>query len=187
MNDKFTSLFGLPKDSYNTEKENIEDNNEETTSMLSKIKSSVSQSIEVEVNYKNFFIVFITGGIFIFISFFNLPFIIFNPSKFSNLFSIGSFICLISFIFLYGTNKFFSTLFNKERIFYTIIYILSLIGGFVFTYLFNYYIIVLICSFIQIITIIIFFLTFIPGGYSGISIIINMLLVPFKNLFNKSN
>ena len=38
MNDKFTSLFGLPKDSYNTEKENIEDNNDETTTMLTKIK-----------------------------------------------------------------------------------------------------------------------------------------------------
>ena len=187
MSDKFKALFGLPKDSYNTEKDNIEDNNDENTSMLGKIKSSVSQSIEIEVNYTYFIIVFITGGIFIFLSFFNLPFIIFNPSKFSNLFSIGSFICLISFIFLYGTYKFFNTLFNKDRILYTIIYIISLIGGFIFTYLFNYYIIVLICSFLQIITIIIFFLTFIPGGYTGISLILNMLLIPLKSLFNKSN
>ena len=77
-------------------------------------------------------------------------------------------------------------LFKKERCFYTIIYLFSVIGGFIFSYLYNYYIVVLICTFIQLVSIIIFVLTFIPGGYNGISVIFQMISFPLKAFFSSN-
>jgi hypothetical protein len=187
MTDKFTSLFGIPKKNENIEKDIEEGEGEESTSMLKSIKSSVEKSVEVEISYTYFFIVFGTGLLFIILSFFHLPLIIFFPGKFSSLFSIGSIIILLSFIFIYGTCQFLGMLFKKERCVYTIIYLFSVIGGFIFSYLYNYYIVVLICTSVQLISIIIFILTFIPGGYSGISIILQMLKLPLNAFFSSNN
>ena len=186
MTDKFITLFGIPKKTEEKTEKDIEEGENEESSMLKSIKSSLTESVEVEINYTYFFIVFAVGLLFIILSFFHLPLIIFFPGKFSSFFSIGSLIILLSFIFIYGTCEFIKMLFKKERCFYTIIYFFSVIGGFIFSYLYNYYIVVLICSFIQLVSIIIFILTFIPGGYNGISIIFQMITFPLKAFFSSN-
>jgi hypothetical protein len=187
MTDKFITLFGIPKKTEEKTEKDIEEGENEESSMLKTIKSPLTESVEVEKNYTYFFIVFAVGLLFIILSFFHLPLIIFFPGKFSSLFSIGSLIILLSFIFIYGTCQFLGMLFKKERCVYTIIYLFSVIGGFIFSYLYNYYIVVLICTSVQLISIIIFILTFIPGGYSGISIILQMLKLPLNAFFSSNN
>ena len=187
MTDKFITLFGIPKKTEEKTEKDIEEGENEESSILKSIKSSLTESVEVEINYTYFFIVFAVGLLFIILSFFHLPLIIFFPGKFSSLFSIGSLIILLSFIFIYGTCQFLGMLFKKERCVYTIIYLFSVIGGFIFSYLYNYYIVVLICTSVQLISIIIFILTFIPGGYSGISIILQMLKLPLNAFFSSNN
>ncbi len=157
----------------------------DNTNLLGKITSGLTNTIEVQTNYKAFFIVLSVGIIFLVFSLMSLPFVVIFPQRFLSLFSIGSIITLSSFIFIYGTAKYFSMLFEKSRLHFTIFYIVSLVLGFYFAYIKEYFLYSLICAIIQMITLVIFTLSFIPGGNSGISFILALLMKPIKKLFNK--
>lgn len=75
-------------------------------------------------------------------------------------------------------------LFEKNRFPFTILFLLSIILGLYFSISGNYFISIMLAGF-QLITLIVFTLTFIPGGSSGISFIGNMLLAPVKGLWAK--
>jgi hypothetical protein len=113
-----------------------------------------------------------------------LPVVIISPSKFCTCFSIGSTIILSSFIFVYGTKAYMEKLFEKNRFPFTILFLLSIILGLYFSISGNYFISIMLAGF-QLITLIVFTLTFIPGGSSGISFIGQMLLSPIKGLWAK--
>jgi hypothetical protein len=157
----------------------------DNTSMLQKIKMNVQTSIEVEPSYKTFFLVLSVGLVVIFFSLMFLPMIALYPQKFLSLFSLGSIIVLASFIFVYGTVEYLKMLFSRERVAFTLVYLCSIGVGLYFAYFKNYYIFSLICACIQMITMIVFTLTFIPGGKSGIGFIMSMLSAPLKGVFNK--
>lgn len=75
-------------------------------------------------------------------------------------------------------------LFEKNRFPFTILFLLSIILGLYFSISGNYFISILLAGF-QLITLIVFTLTFIPGGSGGISFIGQMLLSPIKGLWAK--
>lgn len=164
-------------DDSNNNNNDIE--SEEQTTLLKKITSTAKETIEVEVNYTMFFIVLGTGLLFIIISFLYLPFVLLYPWKFSAFFSFGSFLFLLSFIFVYGTCGFINILFKKERIAFTLIYIVSLIIGNILSHKLNLYLIVLLCSGVQLLTVGIFFISFIPGGISGLRLVLGAMKIPF--------
>ena len=64
MTDKFITLFGIPKKKEEIIEKDIEENENEESSMLKTIKSSLTESVEVEKNYTYFFIVFAVGLLF---------------------------------------------------------------------------------------------------------------------------
>ena len=155
------------------------------TSMLNRIKNNLSSTIEVQTSYKYFFIVLVIGVVFLILSLMFLPIMVLYPQKFLSLFSIGSLITLSSFIFIYGTVNYIKMLFEKKRVVYTMSYIVSIVLGLYFAYIKGYFIHSLICAIIQMITLVIFILTFIPGGNSGITFILELLMSPIKKLFSK--
>ena len=151
----------------------------EDEGMLSKIKNI----FQVEQSYTRFLICLFVGICLMFLSLMFLPMVIFSPQKFVLMFSMGSFITIYSFIFYYGTNEFMNMIFCHERRIYTISFILSLFVGFYFTFNPTYYIIALLCSGLQMIVMVIYVLSFIPGGKNGISFILSMMVLPIKKLF----
>ena len=168
-------IKNVVKISSTNDKIEIENNN----SLINKI----SKCFEVEKSYTNFFILLFIGLGLIGFSFFFLPMAILAPKKFVSLFSLGCIVTITSFIFYYGTYDFLLMLFKKDRRLITIGFLLSIGIGVYFSFNPTYYIISLICTGIQMVVMIMFILSFIPGGKSGINLIISIITSPFKKLF----
>lgn len=158
---------------------------EENLGYFGKIKRNFMKAIEVEKSYSVFFIILAVGIGLICLSMLFLPMAWLSPRKFVSFFSLGSFVTLISFIFIYGTSAYLEMLFSKTRAMFSILFILSIFLGVYFTFNETYYLISLICAVIQLITLIVFTLSFIPGGRYGISIITSMLMSPVNSVWNR--
>ncbi len=154
-------------------------------SCLEKTKNFFISTIQVETSYLRFGIFFITGIIITIISLLFLPLIIISPKKFTLLFALGTFVCISSFIFYFGTNKFFDILFNKDRILFTIIYLSGFFGCLFFpTFFGKNYFLILVFSGLEMISTLFFILTFLPGGYSSIKMLSNLILSQIRGIFN---
>ena len=161
------------------------DNPSNSNSCLNKLKNYLISKIQVETSYLKFGIVFFTGIVVIIISFLFLPLIIITPKKFTLLFALGTFVTISSFIFYFGTNKFFDVLFNKDRIWFTVIYLAGFFGCLFFpTFFGKNYFLILVFSGLEMISTLFFILTFLPGGYSSIKMLSNLFCSQFKRLFN---
>lgn len=172
-NSKFGNVFSSAKNFFTGAKEE-----ERPPTTYEKIMSY----IEVETSYTTFLIVLGLGFFVLFMSLFFLPTIILNPQKFVSLFSLGSFIIISSFIFIHGTKAYFEMLFNEDRRIYTISYFLSIFVGMYFSNFTTIFFVSHLCSMLQLLIMIFFILSFIPGGQTGISFIISMI----KSFFVKS-
>ena len=163
-----------------------EENNSNKDSCLTKMKNFLISNIQVETSYLKFGIIFISGFAIIIMSLFFLPILFISPKKFSLLFALGTFVSLSSFIFYYGTLKFIEILFNKDRIWFTIVYLTGFFGCLFFPTFFgkNYFIILAFSGF-ELISTLFFILTFLPGGYASIRLFTNLFISQFKRLFNK--
>ena len=154
-------------------------------SCLNKLKNFLVSKIQVETSYLKFGIIFFTGIVIIIISFLFLPLIIITPKKFTLLFALGTFVTILSFIFYFGTNKFFDVLFNKDRIWFTVIYLTGFFGCLFFpTFFGKNYFLILVFSGLEMVSTLFFILTFLPGGYSSIKMLTNLFCSQFKRLFN---
>jgi len=147
-----------------------------------KMKKCVKDFFEVEKSYKLFFIVLLTGLALILLSLMFLPIAWLSPHKFVSLFSLGSLVTLFSFIFIYGTSEYFQILFSKNRALFTILFLFSILLGIYFAFNKTYYIISLVCAVVQMITLVVFTLSFIPGGGMGINFMKNMLFSRFISM-----
>ena len=155
-------------------------------SCLNKLKNFFVSKIQVETSYLRFGIIFFTGIAIIILSFLFLPLIIITPKKFTLLFALGTFVSISSFLFYFGTNKFFDVLFNKDRIWFTVAYLTGFFGCLFFPAFFGKnYILILVFSGLEMISTLFFILTFIPGGYSSIRMFTNIFFSQFKRLFNR--
>ena len=193
----FKSFLKPKITSADIEKDNIDSNiqtdssNRNTISSLSekkeekckdKIANKIIDSMEVERNIGVFVALVSIGSIILCISLFLIPFILTSPKKFSFCFAVGSVFILASFLFLVGTRKFVTKLFENKRLLISISFVLSIFIGIGFS-LGNHYFISLICSAIQFFSLIMFILTFIPGGRIGIDCIKRALTSPFTKIF----
>ena len=75
-----------------------------------------------------------------------------------------------------------TNLLENKRIYISLSFIISIFVGIGFS-LGNHYFISLLCSGVQFISLIMFILTFIPGGRVGINCIKNAITSPFAKLF----
>ena len=158
----------------------------DSNSCLNKLKNFFVSKIQVETSYLRFGIIFFTGIAIIIISFLFLPLIIITPKKFTLLFALGTLVSISSFLFYFGTNKFFDVLFNKYIIWFTIAYLTGFFGCLFFPAFFGKnYILILVFSGLEMISTLFFILTFIPGGYSSIRMFTNIFFSQFKRLFNR--
>jgi len=176
---------------YNLEKGISENKNEEEGFINTKIKKcqetvlkKIEENLEVEKSYKTFMIMVFIGLAMLCLSLMFLPVIIISPSKFVMCFSLGSLIILSSFIFVYGTKAYVEKLFAKNRFTFSVLFLCSIILGLYFSFSGNYLISILLAGF-QLVTLIVFTLTFLPGGAHGISFIGGLLMSPIKGLWSR--
>ena len=190
---KLTSTEIEKDNKENIESNKIEDSNRLTTSskeeetknkesFRDKIANKIIEKLEVERNILLFILLILIGTGLIIFSFFLLPMIMISPGKFSFCFAVGSIFILISFLFLVGSRNYVLKILDNKRIFISISFILSIFIGIGFS-LGRHYFISLICSGVQLISMIMFILTFIPGGRAGIDCIKRTLSSPFTKLF----
>lgn len=147
-----------------------------------KISNTIISTIEVQRNYTVFFTLLGLGCFLLCMSVFMLPFIITSPSKFSMCFAFGSVLVLVSFLFFHGTKAYVEKLFDKNRFWISALFILSIILGIIFSFA-GKYILSLPCSLFQLFALVMFILTFIPGGRKGIEAIKRKLSSPFARVF----
>ena len=179
--------------SKNTESSDVSSQNNNTTitstqeavkekTCKDKIEEKIVEKIEVEKNIAVFLMLIALGCGLLCLSIFLLPLIITSPSKFSLCFAMGSLLVLISFLFYYGTKEYFRTLFEAQRFWISILFILSIIIGISFS-LGKHYIISMLCSICQLVSLIVFILSFVPGGRVGINCIKKAITSPFSGLW----
>ena len=147
-----------------------------------KLANKIIEKLEVERSIGIFSVLICIGIGLIILSFFLLPIVLVSPKKFSFCFAVGAIFVLISFLFLVGTKNYVNKIMDNKRIFISISFILSIFIGIGFS-LGNHYFISLICSGVQLISMVMFVLTFIPGGRAGIDCIKKALSSPFTKLF----
>ena len=147
-----------------------------------KLANKIIEKLEVERSIGIFSVLICIGIGLIILSFFLLPIVLVSPKKFSFCFAVGSIFVLISFLFLVGSKNYVNKIMDNKRIFISLSFILSIFIGIGFS-LGNHYFISLICSGVQLISMVMFVLTFIPGGRAGIDCIKKALSSPFTKLF----
>ena len=161
-----------------------EEQNQQPKSCKDKMANAIIEKVEVEKNITVFISLLGIGCFLICLSIFLLPLIIASPSKFSMCFALGSILILVSFLFYHGTKNYIMKLFDKKRFIITILFVCSIILGLIFS-LGKHYFISLLCSLFQLISLILFVLTFVPGGKKGINCIKKKMSSPFVNIFMK--
>ena len=147
-----------------------------------KVAHTIISKVEVEKNKTVFFSLLAIGSFLLCINLLMIPLIITSPSKFSMTLAFGSSFILISFLFYYGTKNYVMKLFDKKRFLLTILFICSIVLAIVFWFIDNYFL-SLLSSIIQSLCFVLFALSFIPGGQSGISYIKKKISSPFVRLF----
>ena len=161
---------------------NSEEPNQPPKTCKDKMAHAIISKVEVEKNITAFISLLGIGCFLICLSLLMLPLIITSPAKFSMCFGLGSVLVLISFLFYHGTKNYIMKLFDKKRFIITIFFICSIFLGLIFS-IGKHYFISLLCSLFQLISLILFILTFIPGGKYGIKCIKNRMSSPFINIF----
>ena len=168
-----------------TNENSIKNNNKNEKNCKEKLLEKITNSIEIEKNYTIFCTLLLLGTILIFISFLLIPMIITSPSKFTLCFSLGSILIIVSFLFFHGTKIYFQKLFKKDRFVISILFLVSIIVGCVCS-IKKYYLICIICSIIEMFSLVLFLVSFVPGGGKfGIKCLTNIFTSPFRKIFIK--
>jgi len=172
------------KNEENIESSQTEEQNQPPKTCKDKMANAIIKKVEVEKNITIFMSLLSIGCFLLCISIFLIPLIITAPSKFSMCFGLGSVLILISFLFYHGTKNYVIKLFEKKRFVITILFICSIIFGLIFS-IGKHYFISLLCSLFQLISLILFILTFLPGGKYGINCIKRKMSLPFIKIFSR--
>ena len=172
------------KNEENIESSQTEEQNQPPKTCKDKMANAIIKKVEVEKNMTIFMSLLSIGCFLLCISIFLIPLIITAPSKFSMCFGLGSVLILISFLFYHGTKNYIIKLFEKKRFVITILFICSIIFGLIFS-IGKHYFISLLCSLFQLISLILFILTFLPGGKYGINCIKRKMSLPFIKIFSR--
>ena len=163
-------------------------NNQRMNNIFSRIQNyllGLTERLQVSSNMKLFLLCILICGFNFFLCLMSLPLIFLRPSKILSNLSFGNILLILSLLFYYGSNRFFGFLRDSNRFRITLIHILLIICG-LFLPMFQGYFFSLILDVALILTTIMFLLTIIPGGQSGINAIQTSLFSLLPQLFKFS-
>ena len=163
-------------------------NNQRMNNIFNRIQNyllGLTERLQVSSNMKLFLLCILICGFNFFLCLMSLPLIFLRPSKILSNLSFGNILLILSLLFYYGSNRFFGFLRDSNRFRITLIHILLIICG-LFLPMFQGYFFSLILDAALILTTIMFLLTIIPGGQSGINAIQTSLFSLLPQLFKFS-
>ena len=157
----------------------VQQQDEESAGFMSwasaKISNSVNDISATKERLTMFGIFAAAGVVCMIFAFTFLPFLIISPHKFSLLFTMGSALMLVSFSFLRGHVEFVKHLSSIERLPFSGSYIVSLVGTLYSSLVMGSYLLTMIFSVIQIIALLYFLVSYIPGGVSALTFVGSMM------------
>jgi len=153
----------------------------------SALESQMPQQI-LGMNYQQRFKVFcsllILSAVFFGLGFaVGLPMITIRPQKFALSFTFGSLTFMGSFGILRGPHAHFAAMFASDRIPFTLIYLGSMMCTLYFTFTAHGakgYVTVLIMSGIQLVALLWYLITFLPGGAQGMKVLTSAILTMIR-------
>ena len=163
-------------------------NNQRMNNIFNRIQNyllGLTERLQVSSNMKLFLLCILICGFNFFLCLMSLPLIFLRPSKILSNLSFGNILLILSLLFYYGSNRFFGFLRDSNRFRITLIHIFLIICG-LFLPMFQGYFFSLILDAALILTTIMFLLTIIPGGQSGINAIQTSLFSLLPQLFKFS-
>ena len=130
--------------------------------------------ITLQPNYKIFLLLLGVGCIFMVLSILTLPFFVLFPTRFVMSFSLGNIFILTSFTFYFGGKEYVTMLISDKRKWITVGFLISLFVGLLFAWR-QYFFMSLLFALLQLVTVCMFCLTFIPGGWNGINCMVQFI------------
>lgn len=122
-----------------------------------------------------FFALLLGGGFLMTLALAFLPMIMFAPQKFSMLFTLGSLCWIAAFAVLKGPFAFVSHLMARERIPFSLAYLCSIAGTMWAAEAKQSYILTIAFVGIQIVSLLYFLVSYIPGGSSSLTMALKMV------------
>ena len=176
-----TGVMGSVKNIFasSSSKAGVVQQDEESQGLMSWASSKISGSVEdmssTKDRFTTFAILAVLGGLCMMFAFTFLPFVIISPHKFALLFTLGSALMLASFSFLRGHMAFIKHLSSMDRLPFSGSYLVSLVGTLYCSMVMGSYLLTLIFSVIQVIALLYFLVSYIPGGVSALTFMGSMM------------
>jgi hypothetical protein len=179
-------VIGSVKNIFASSKAGVVQQDEESQGLMSWASSKISGSVEdmssTKDRFTTFAILAILGALCMMFAFTFLPFVIISPHKFALLFTLGSALMLLSFSFLRGHMAFIKHLSSMERLPFSGSYLVSLVGTLYCSMVMGSYLLTLIFSIIQVIALLYFLVSYIPGGVSALTFMGSMMGSGIRNM-----
>jgi len=149
--------------------------------------ASMKQSMEAQMpqqilgmNYQQRFkmfcaLLFLSALFFVLAFTVGLPMITFRPQKFALSFTFGSLTFMASFGILTGPAAHFSSMLTSDRLPFTVVYVISMLATLYFTFTVggaSGYLLVLGASGCQLVALLWYLISFLPGGSAGLSMLL---------------
>lgn len=133
-------------------------------SMVNATRASIADNPLSSQNMLMFGVVAAVGVLFMFLAFLTLPLLVFAPSKFALLFTMGSLCFLAALALLRGVAALFRHLVEPSRLPFTAVYFSSLFLTLYATLMAKSYMLTLVFSMLQLCGLTSFLVSYIPGG-----------------------
>lgn len=158
---------------------------------FSSIKSNLEAQMPQQVlgmSYQQRFKVFVSflvlSGLFFALAFFvGMPLITVRPQKFAISFTFGSLLFMGSFALLRGPSAHFSGMITPDRLPFTTFYVGSMLATLYFTFTAHGakgYVSVLAASGVQLLALLWYLITFLPGGAQGMKVLTSAIIALLK-------
>lgn len=131
--------------------------------------SSLSALTISPTTWAQFAGVFLVGTLFIMMSLNFLPILLIAPHKFAVLFSMGSVTMLSSFAIFSGPHAFLKSMSNREKLPFSTLYVVGLLGTLWATLLMRSYIFTTVFALVQAVALLYFVASYLPGGKAAVN------------------
>ena len=164
-------LFGSNRDEEAVRIDSEEESNSKLTSITNylgsvynkRISTPISSALETSQNYQLGIVVLVVGFALLLMSFFFIPFILLSPYKFCTLYAFGVATIFAGLYFIRGV-RLIKNLFKREKVIYTLIFLVSLVGEILFSVVRPSYVMTIIMLMFNLVGLIYLVATLIPGG-----------------------
>ena len=173
---------GLGYQNNNNNRQSSSNNN--TLNRVQDFVFSLTDRLRIQPNMKLFILCLLICGFNLFSCLMSLPFIFLSPSQLLTKLSFGNILLILCFLFYFGSNRFFGFLRDGRRFKITLIHIILILFGLCLP-MFRGYFLSFLLDLALITTTIMFLLTIIPGGQSGINAIQGSLYSMFLEIFKR--